>query len=179
MKRKLLTGLLVAILLVAMVLPAGITHAADPTVSITVSAELVAITNSQANWAIGTILVDAVVYFSATGAADPDYSLITNTGNVAADIEIQGEDIDGTAALDWTLAAAAGIEIYQLDADADEAGTYAIEVKSAAYTNIKEDLAALGTCKWSMKFTAPSAFNGAEDGAQKTSTVTLVASKHV
>lgn len=179
MKRKILTGLLVAILLVAIILPAGITHAADPTVSITVSAELVAITNSQANWAIGNILVDAVVYFSATGAQDDDYSLITNTGNVAADIEIQGEDIDGTGALDWTLAAAAGVEQYSLEADADEAGTYAIEVKSAAYNDIKANLAALGTCKWSMKFTAPSAFNAAEDGAQKTSTVTLVASKHV
>ena len=153
--------------------------AANPTVSITVTAEVVSITNTQATWAIGTVATDAVVYFSATGSQDDDYSQIENTGSVAVDVEIQGTDIEG-GDYDWTLAAAAGSETYSLYANSESTPTvYDIEVKSSSYNDLTTNLAASGTYDWSMKFTAPSAFNAADDGNQKTATVTLVASKYV
>jgi hypothetical protein len=173
-KLKLILSVLIALsLLIVFALPI---HAANPTVSITVTAKVIAITNTQDTWAIGTIVPDAVVYFSATGAQDDDYSTITNTGNVSVDIEIQGTNIEG-GDYDWTLAndGTAGSEIYALHAW--DGADYTIVVKSADYVDIETGLAASGTYTWSMKFTAPTAFNASDDGVEKTATVTLVASE--
>ena len=134
-RRIALSLVLAAAMLMVFVLPAA---AANPTVSITVTAEVVSITNTQSAWAIGNVATTATVYFSATGAQDDNYSQIENTGSVAVDIEI----------------------------------------KSSSYNHITTNLAADGTVDWSMKFTAPTAFNANDDGAEKTATVTLVASKH-
>lgn len=158
---------------------AGPALAANPTVAITVTAEVVAITNSKATWAIGTVLVDAVVYFSTDGTQDDDWSQIVNTGSTAVDIEIQGTDIEG-GDYDWTLAAAAGSETYQLYANSEAAPTvYDVEVKSSSYVDLITNLAIDDTYDWSMEFTAPTAFNAADDGNEKSATVTLVASKYV
>ena len=168
-------------LVLAVVLLVGFTvplTAANPTVSITVTAEVVSITNTQSTWAIGTVALDAVVYFSTDGAQDDDWSQIENTGSVACDVEIQGTNIEG-GDYDWTLAAAAGDQTYSLYTNGDGEATYDIEIKSSSYTDITTNLAADGTVDWSMKFTAPTAFNAADDGEQKTATVTLVASKYV
>ena len=177
--RRIALSLVLAVaLLASFVVPVA---AANPTVSITVTAEVVAITNTQASWGIGTVAVDAVVYFSATGVQDDDYSQITNTGSVTVDVEIQGTDIEG-GVYDWTLATAAASETYSLYANKQATPTvYDVEVKSSVYGDITAagGLAALGTNDWSMKFTAPTGFNAADDGAEKSATVTLVASKHV
>ena len=150
--------------------------AANPTVAITVTAQVVSITNSQATWGIGVVDLNAVVYFSATGAQDDDYSRITNTGSVNVDVEIQGLDIEG-GDYDWTLATAAGDQTYSLYANKQATPTvYDVEVKKAGYSDICTALAPAGTNDWSMKFTAPSAFNAADNGAEKSTTVTLVAS---
>lgn len=176
--RRLGLGLVLAVaLLVAFAAPA---MAANPTVSITVTAEVVSITNTQSTWGIGTVVVDAVVYFSATGAQDDDYSTITNTGSVTVDVEIQGTNFEG-GSYDWTLATAAGSETYSLYANKQATPTvYDVEVKTSSYNDITAaaGLAADGTNTWSMKFTAPTAFNANDDGNEKTATVTLVASKH-
>jgi hypothetical protein len=177
MKKRLLAVMLVAVMAVSLLFPV-VASAADPTVTITVSAVVVSITNTQDTWAIGPVLVDAVVYFSADGNADVDYSQIENTGNVAVDVEIQGTDAEG-GAYDWTLAAAAGDKAYSLYANSEGAPTvYDVEVKSSSYVDLTTDLAALGTYDWSMKFTAPTDFDAADAGANKTATVTLVASQH-
>lgn len=177
MKRRLLAVMLVAVMAVSLLFPV-VALAADPTVTITVSAVVVSITNSQDTWAIGPVVVDAVVYFSADGNADVDYSQIENTGNVAVDVEIQGTDADDET-YDWTLAAAAGDKTYSLYANSEGAPTvYDVEVKSSSYVDLTTDLAALGTYDWSMKFTAPTDFDAADDGTDKTITVTLVASQH-
>jgi hypothetical protein len=152
--------------------------AANPTVSITVTAQVVSITNTQAAWDIGTVDTTATVYFSATGAQDDNYSQITNTGSVAVDIEIQGTNIEG-GSYDWTLAAdgVAGDQIYGLWANNPSNGsTYNVTVKSSAYQDITTNLAADGTYDWSMKFLGPTAFHASDDGNEKTATVTLVAS---
>jgi hypothetical protein len=164
-------------LLVMLVAPVA---AANPTVSITVTAQVVSITNSQANWTIGIVDVNAVVYFSATGAQDNSYSRITNTGSVTVDVEIQGTNFEG-GTYDWTLASSAGSEQYSLYANKQATPTvYDVEVKTSNYVDITAagGLAKDGTNDWSMKFTAPSAFNANDDGNPKSATVTLVASKH-
>lgn len=179
MKRKLIALLIVGVLLLSLLVPV-VASAANPTVSITVTAQVVSITNTQNSWDIGTVLVDAVVYFSAAGTQDDDYSQIANTGNVTCDVEIQGTDIEG-GDYDWTLATAAGSEQYSLYANKQATPTsYDVEVKSSSYVDITAaaGLAAAATNDWSMKFTAPSAFNASDDGLQKSATVTLVASKH-
>jgi len=180
MRKKLLTGLLVVTLLLAVVLPCSPVLAANPEVAITVSAQIVAITNTQATWTISTpVVADAVVYFSATDAQDDDYSQIENTGNVTVDVEIQGTNLAGTP--NWVLASTTAADQYTLFANKQATPTdYDVEVKSSAYNDITAaaGLIATGTNDWSMKLTAPSSFGGTEDGNAKTGTVTLVASKH-
>lgn len=181
--RKLIA--LALVLVTILTLWAGPVGAANPTVTITVNAATVSITNSQDTWNItalvGAVNVDDVVYFSATGAQDDSYSQIENTGNVAVDVAIQGTDFNG-GAYNWTLAAATGAETYSLYANnVSGGGSYAVEVKSApAYEDITTNLAAEGsdTYDWSMKFTAPSAFDASDDGSAKTALITLVASEH-
>jgi len=175
MKRRALLSLVLAMaLLVVMAVPAG---AANPTVTITVKAQTVSITNSQNTWDLGTITTSATLYFSANNAQDDDYSRITNTGNVAVDVEIQGTDFEG-GDYDWTLAATAGDQQYKLFANKQATPTvYDVEVKSSSYVDIVTSLAALGTNDWSMKFEGPTGFHASDDGETKTATVTLVASK--
>jgi len=177
MKRRLLAVMLVAVIVVSLLFPM-VALAADPTVTITVSAKVIAITNTQDTWTIGAVDVDEVVYFSVDNTQDDDYSQIENTGNVAVDVEIQGTDFEG-GDYDWTLAAAAGDQQYSLYTNGDGDVTYDIEVKSSVYNDITTNLAADGTADWSLKLTCPTAFNGADDGENKTATVTLVASEHV
>jgi hypothetical protein len=174
MKRLLITTALVVALVASFATPV---LAADPTVTITMSAKIVAITNTQANWAIGAVEVDDVVYFSATGAQNDTYSQIENTGNVAVDIEIQGTDAEG-GTYDWVLAATTGDQQYSLYANSEATPTvYDVQVKSSVYIDLTTALAALDTYDWSMKFTAPTAFHASDAGASKTATVTLVASE--
>ena len=182
MKRKLLAIALAVVMAVSLLFPA-VALAADPTVTITVSAVVVSITNTEDTWDIGPVLVDAVVYFSATGAQDDDYSQIENTGNVSVDIEIQGTTADDEfgAEYDWTLSAdgTGGVETYGLLANSEGAPTvYDIPIKPSSYVDLTTDLTATDTYDWSVKFTAPSSFDVADAGGDKTATITLVASQH-
>ena len=167
-------------LVATLIVPSAVVFAADPEVAITVQAECISITNTQATWTVSTPLaVDTVVYFSANDVQDDDYSQIENTGNATVDVEIQGTDLAGTPA--WVLATATGADTYSLYANKLATPTaYDVEVKKTAYVDITAaaGLAASATNDWSMKLTAPSSFGGTEDGTNKTGTVTLVASKH-
>lgn len=172
-RKKLLAGLLVAIMAVSFISPAAVL-AQDPTVSITITAELVAMTNTQANFAVGVVEAgDSAVKW---GTSDT-YSIAENTGSVSIDIELQGTDIEG-GLYDWILSASAGDKNYMLKANTVGAPTvYSIEIKSSAYTDLTTSLGAGSTYNWSMEFTPPTIFDPADDGAEKSSTLTLVASK--
>jgi hypothetical protein len=169
-RRMGLSLVLAIVLLVSFTVPA---MATNPTVAITVTAQVVSITNSQNTWALGTVAPSATVKW---GDSDT-YSTITNTGTVNVDVAIQGQDIEG-GDYDWTLAAdgTPGSEIYGLKATT---GTeYNVIVKKTPFNNITTNLphTSSNTVTWSMTFYGPTAFNAADNGAQKTSTVTLVAS---
>jgi hypothetical protein len=177
MKKRLIGLAIVAVLVLSFAFPV-FASAANPTVAITVYASTISITNTKATWAIGYVVAGgAAVYFSTNGAQDDDWSQIENTGNQAVDIQIQGTAItDGV--YPWTEGAAAGDKIYALVANNSSGGaTYNIRVKSSAYLDITTNLPATGsdTYDWSMKFTPPTIFDAADNGAQKSATVTLVA----
>ena len=176
--RRLGLSLVLAVLmLVGLAVPA---LAGNPTVSITVTAQVVSITNDKDTWGIGIVTLDAVVYFSTNGAQDDDWSTITNTGSVTVDVAIQGTKFEG-GSYDWTLATNAGNQTYSLYANKAATPTvYDVEVKNApTYSTITAGggLAKDGTNKWSMNFTAPNEFSASDDGEPKSATVTLVASK--
>lgn len=179
-KLKLVLSVVLALsLLIVFALPI---HANNyPTVTITVKAKVIAATNTEDTWDIGIIAPNAVVYFSATGERDDDYSQIENTGNVAIDIEIQGTDLEsGSGNYDWTLSntGTAGSETYALQANSEANPTsYNITVKSSSYNDLITNLAPGDTHDWSMKFTAPTAFNSSDDGTEKSATVTLAISE--
>lgn len=178
MKKRLALALVLVAVLVLWAVPVAATN---PTVTITISAQVVSITNSEATWAIGQVVVDESKYFSADNSQDDNYSTITNTGNVAVDIEIQGTNfVASNVSLNWTLAAAAGNQTYSLYANSGNgSATYDTEVKNAAaYNDIVANLAVDSTYVWSMNLTVPSWFNPEDDGASKSATITLVASKH-
>jgi hypothetical protein len=173
-----LSLVLAVALLVGFALPVA---AGNPAVAITVTAQVIAITNDKDVWDIGIVAVDAVVYFSTNGAQNDVWSTITNTGSVTVDVVIGGTDIDG-GSYDWVLNTTAGVEAYSLYANKAATPTvYDVEVKNApTYSTITAaaGLTKTSTNKWSMKFIAPSAFNANDAGVEKTATVTLVASKH-
>jgi len=179
--RRIVPSLGLAVLLtLVLAIPA---LATNPQVEITISAQIVSITNTEDTWAAPAVTAGgAAIYWSADGySQDDDYSQIENTGNVAVDVEIQGTDFEG-GSYDWTLGAAAGDKTYSLYANNVSGGsTYSIQVKSSSYVDIVTDLSATvsDTYDWSMKLTPPTIFDVADDGSSKTATVTLVASKHV
>lgn len=171
-----LSLVLAVALLVGFAVPA---LATNPTVAITVTAQVVSITNSQNTWTMGIIDTSAVLYFSANNQEDVDYSTITNTGSVAVDVEIQSTIIEG-GTYDWTWAVDPGNQIFSLYAYNTTSSAYDIPVKTADFVDIVVNLPATGsdTYLWSAKFEGPTAFHASDDGLQKTATVTLVASKY-
>lgn len=176
-KSRLLIAVIVALMMV--LIPATAALATNPTVTITVTAGLLTITNSQNTWALGYATPSEVDYFSANNAEDDDYSMVVNTGNLAVDVEIQGVNFEG-GDYDWTLGTASANQTYSLYANKSATPTvYDTEIKSSSYTDLTTDLAASANVTWSMKFTAPSVFNVNDNGAEKSATVTLVASEHV
>lgn len=180
MKRVILIGIMVVAMVIGFAVPA---FAVDPHVDISVSAALVAATNTQGSWALGYVEIDDVLYFSANNLADVDYSTVENTGNVPCTVTLQGTKLDDTdGAFDWTLTTAAGNQTYALAANSVGTPTvYDVEIKSApAYTELVHELddSVSDTYAWSMKFTAPNEFSATDDGSQKDSILTLVITKH-
>ena len=178
MKRRALLSLVLAMAL--LVVTAAPAMAANPTVTITVKAQTVSITNSKDTWALGTITTSATLYFSTDNLEDVDWSRITNTGNVAVDVAFQGTNftaVDPT--YNWNLGASAGDQIVKIAANTEAAPTtYDVLLKAVAeYNDLLTNLAAAGTYDWSMKFEGPTAFHATDDGETKTCTITLVASK--
>ena len=56
--------------MVAALLVPSVALAVDPTVTITVSAKTIAITNSQATWAIGPVEIDDVGWFNVNSTTE-------------------------------------------------------------------------------------------------------------
>lgn len=174
MKKRFLVLGLTLVMVMTLIMP-SVALAANPEVLITVSAKAISITNTQTDWAIGSVEVGDIRWFNSDSTVQLDtYSQIENTGNVAVDIQIQGTNFGG--GFPWTLAGTAGDKIYSLYANSESTPlVYDVEVKSSSYTDLTLNLTASDTYDWSMKFTAPTVFDAGEDFAQKSSTLTLIA----
>ena len=172
--------LIVALVLVVMLiftLVAIPAYATNPTVSISVTAGLLTLTNTESTWTMGYAVPSQVIYFSANGSENDTYSTANNTGNLVEDVAIQGTNLVGTS--NWTLGTTAANQTYSLYANSGNgSSTYNTEVKTSAYSNLVTNLGVGVQYKWSMKFTAPTIFSATEDGSAKSGTVTLVASQH-
>jgi len=180
MRRRLAILGVALLLLAGVVVPSAVFAAPTQVVTITVSAQVIAITNTEDTWTIGVIEIDDVLYFSGDNLQDDNYSTITNTGNADVDIEIQGTDLEPIdPTYTWILDAVSDNQTYSLYANTPSNGSsYTIEIQSAVYTTpLVEDLAPDSTYLWSMKLTAPNEFNANDDGEPKSSSVTLVATK--
>ena len=174
LRRTALSLVLAVALLAVMAVPA---FAANPTVSITVSAQMIAITNSKTTWEIGVVVVNDFKYFSTDNSKNDTWSQVANVGNVAVDIALQGTDfVAANTTFNWVLADTAGDQTYSLYANTDGTATYDIEVKKVSPDNLVVGLAKGGKHTWSMNFTAPSAFHVDDDGLDKSASVTLVTS---
>ena len=172
--RRLGLSLVLAVLLtLGLVVPA---LATNPTVTITISAQIVSITNSKANWDIGLVTEGQSKYFSTNNAQDDDWSTITNIGNVAVDVAIKGTNFEG-GDYDWTIGAAAGNKTYSLFANTNPAPTVYNKEVTTGGTAWVSNLAKTITYNWSMNLIAPTWFDPADDGGSKTATVTLVTTK--
>jgi len=169
-RRIALSLVLAVVLTLGLVVPA---LATNPTVTITIAAEIVSITNTEDTWAVGAVVAGASAI--KWGSSDT-YSTVENTGNVDVDVALQGTDFEG-GDYDWTLGTTAGNQTYSLYANSDHSTTYDIEVVSSpTYNDLTTSLAADGTWTWSMQLTPPTWFDPADNGVSKNATVTLVAS---
>ena len=178
MRKKLMGVLLVVILVGSFVFPAMANAATNPTVTITVKAKVISATNTESDWNIGMVGVDNVKYFSGDNLENDTYSQLNNTGNVEIDVALGGSDFEG-GDYDWLLNTTADTEKYSLYANSEATPTtYDVEVKTSDCNNLATDLAAGHVYNWSMKFTAPSGFNAADPGTNKTATLTLVVTEH-
>lgn len=178
MKRRIFIGLLLAVILVMLPL-VPVLAATTQDVTVTATPSYVALTNSEASWAIGTVSASTSYWWTSDTEApaepfiDGDMkSTITNTGSVAEDIDIKATNFTG--GVGWTLTSdAAGENTVRMKAgktgDANEA---AMVTLTTGDQELVDSLAASGTKLWCMKLETGTF----TDGVEKSSTVTLTAS---
>lgn len=178
MKRLGLSLALALVLTVVVALPVAAATTQDVTVTATPS--YVALTNSEASWAAGTVSTSTDYWWTDDGnpPAEPFVdgdmkSTITNTGSVSEDIDIKATNFTG--GVGWTLTSGAtGENTVRVKAgktgDANEA---AMVILTTGDQELVDSLAASGTKLWCMMMETPSSFT---DGVEKSSTVTLTAS---
>jgi hypothetical protein len=180
--KKVLISIL-GVLCIVLVPSASAFAATTANVAVTATPTFIALTNSEATWAMGIVAASTSYWWTAAGtvpdpaefeAADMK-STITNTGSVAEDIDIHTNDFAGGAG--WALhATVPGENIVVLSAGitgcANEAAM--LDLVDTTSQELKSDLAAAGTVKWCMLLKTGTF----TDGVVKTTTVVLTASAH-
>ena len=180
--KRLLVLLLALVLMVSWSLPALAAPTAD--VTITATPEYLAITNSEASWAMGPVeaskastyfWTDDGLIFDEPMTAARMKSTITNTGSVTSDVNVKA--LNFTGGVGWTLAAVVGVNTVVLKvggtAFANEAAM--LVLLDGADQELKDSILAAGTYKWCMHLETGT-FG---DGVAKSCTVTLTIVKHV
>jgi len=168
----------------------GVFGAATADVTITATPEYLAMTNSEATWAIGAVAENTTKWWTHDGAASADpyidtegKSIATNTGSIASNIGAHVHNFTTSGAPVWTLAAAVGADTIVLGISCTSASPPAAPANKAAWvkfadtTNVPlvHDLAAAGHIDWAM-YLDTGTFT---DGAERTGVVTLTITKHV
>ena len=128
--------------------------ATEGTVTATVTAQNVALTVTDGTIAYGIIVVSGSDNTASSGTLN-DTQTATNTGNVAGDLDIKGQD--GTGGTAWTLAGAIGADTYKHDfciTDCD--GTPTWVALTTTYQTLASSVAASGTQLFDTKINMPS-----------------------
>jgi len=178
MKRKLLL-ILVAVML-AVIPITGVFAATSAVVTITATPTYIAITNSEATWAVGTVAASSTYWWTADDLApaepfeDGDMkSTITNTGSVAIDVDIKVAAFTG--GVGWTISTDDSPAEGEISVRAGITGTANEAAMVQVITTDNElvgSLAASGTKLWCMEMETPASFT---DGVAKEGVVTLTA----
>jgi len=141
-------------------------------VVITAEGECLAITNTEASFAVGIIAEGGTKKW---GDSDTQ-SLVTNAGNVTVKVVVTGTDLVGTAST-WVLADTAASMIYAISANDIGAGTlYTHAILKSGGPTLVASLGSAATGQWSMEFYAPTALTELDAADPLTGTVTLTAS---
>lgn len=181
-KRRLILSVALAVVLVLSIgLP--VLAATSQDVSVTATPTYIALTNSEASWAIGAVDVSSTYWWTTDGnapapepfEADDMKSTIQNTGNVAEDIDIKCANFTGGAG--WTLSADDTPAEGEISLRAGITGT-TNETSMIQVVNgdneLKGNLASTATIKWCMELETAATF---VDGDVKTGIVTLTATE--
>ena len=119
-----------------------------------------------------------IVELNTASSTTIDYFIITNTGSVAVDIDIQGGDLTGGDDT-WTLSdnATVGENIYGLKAGLDDADDlFDIVVMNSLYELIN-NLGVSDNQSWGLQLLMPSAVSG-YDMQEMSDNITLAVSAH-
>jgi hypothetical protein len=157
--------------------------ATSAAVTITATPTYIAMTNSEASWAVGTVATSGTYWWTSDSNApeepfidDDMKSTITNTGSVAEDIDIKVANFTGGNG--WTISTDDSPAEDEVSIRAGITGTAneaAMVQVITSDTELVDNLASSGTKKWCMEMETASSFT---DGAEKTGTVTLTASAY-
>ena len=176
---------LIVPLVLALSLVLGISFSAQAattaTVTIIYTPRFIALTNDDSDWAAGTVTAGTVYWWTTdSNAPAPEpfeaadmIATVTNTGNVAEDIDIKAANPTGgagqTISTDDTPA---GDEVSIRAGATGTANAAGMVQVITTDTELMDSLAASGTKKWcmSLKMGVPT------DGVEKSCTVTLTAS---
>ena len=182
--RLLLPVLMAMVLALLNVIPVAAATTAD--VTITATPEYLAMTNSEATWAIGAVVASTSYWWTAAGTApapepfeaDDMKSIITNTGSVSSNIGMHAHDFTG--GVGWVLhGTVPGENIVVLSAGITGCTNEAamLDFVDTTPQELAHALAAAGTVKWCMLLKTGTF----TDGVEKTNAgapVTLTITKH-
>jgi hypothetical protein len=176
MKRKLIGILLALGMLFGMSAPAFAATTADVTITFTLQS--LALTNDTATWAVGTVLPSTAYWWTTDGnAPSPEpfeaadmIATITNTGNVAEDVDVHTHASTGGAGMTVSTDDSPAAGEFSLRAGFTGTTNEAAMIQViTTNTELISNLAAAGTKKWCMELETPPS----GDAAQQTTTVTL------
>jgi hypothetical protein len=176
---RLLIPILVVVALLGMSAPSFAATTQD--VTITATPTYIALTNSEATWAIGAVVINTTYWWTDDGNApaeplvDGDMkTTITNTGSVAEDIDIHTHAATGGVGWAISLDETPAADEFSLRAGITGMANMAAMVQVISTdAELKDSLAASGTVKACLSLETGTSFG---DGVAKSTTATLTAS---
>ena len=168
--KKILFPTVGALIALTMVVGQYAYAATSAIVAATVTVETITVSVTSGTVAYGTLGLNTATTTIALGQTQT----ATNNGNVAEDLQIKGKNSTGVGA-GWTLAAAAGNEIYMHDYSTSTGATWTH--LTLAYNTLSTTTvpATIGTQKFDLKINTPTATT---NFTQQSVDVTVLATRH-
>ena len=175
--------LLTALALICILVPSSAALAATTAdVTVTATPTYIAMTNSEATWALGAVLENTSYWWTTAGTAPAEpfvagdmKSTITNTGSVAEDFSVHAHNFTG--GVGWTLHATvpnANVVVLSVGITGCANEAAMLDLVDTTPQSFVSNLAAAGTVKW-CALLKTGTFG---DGVAKSATVTLTATQH-